>query len=724
MYIAVPPGRGKQYENLVWHREADEKLKLTFDILRSPRSGDPNFGELYDLHDTPYCDARLRNTYLFDLASLRVLKSADGFPNFDPTKHLSPQDLMAHLQAALYLLESGTFSILQAVRDREISSDYSRGLNPRIKNASRDLLDYAQTEVDLAIRILKELAKLPRNGNCTALSPENFRAQFLQYPAKFAELLLSDYNHTRHDGTARGDTHVYSSSPNQFAQRISTMASAAEAIQVAMALSALVPQAGAKINTSLGQLNYGLGKAEARERLPIAVGFSGQRSIDNNKASSHFGWIFGPEVVLDPSAKQLKLEHGLVNHQVSAEISVPAWWPRIKLAIETAWIHNWYASSSTDLFEASSPVRRETKEVYLPSTRADLETLTYVLATQTIGRPQRRIKIDRVIPQKIALCGTKRLTLLVYGRDVWKTTKAFLAGVPLTDIQILPDMEGISVVLDPGAIPRIANSFEPQLLTVSTRNGTDAIPVSFTGTRDPDNCGIEAIDLTGPIVQPVSPLDPCGQNSSILFKGKDLTETIQGTLSLVPGTKVYLGTLQGQKVRAVDNNLILAEFNSIPDSLLRKPVLTVVNKKGVTSVPIDVTPTRKECKSSSGRFDIISVHTQPIGPVNVCNKGTATFIAQGHQLADIESADLEVHFDKNDNSTLKATSQIIHIPEEILELEFTLPIELTRKTKVMKNADLVLTSKTKEVPSVKRQIASTCIPSTANTNQQKTEGQQ
>src|SRR5262249_60770804 len=50
----------------------------------------------------------------------------------------------------------------------------------------------------------------------------------------------------------------------------------------------------------------------------------------------HFGWGFSPPVRINAAKDTLELRQVVTTHQVMADLSVPSWWPRFSLNVESA----------------------------------------------------------------------------------------------------------------------------------------------------------------------------------------------------------------------------------------------------------------------------------------------------------------------------------------------------------------------------------------------------
>ena len=318
---------------------------------------------------------------------------------------------------------------------------------------------------------------------------------------------------------ADGNSFAYRALPVERAQRVSTAASAADSVQLALALSGGYPAAGVAGDLGLAQARSATGKADAMERAPLVVGFAdgtsaNETAVEGFSEEAHFGWVFGPYVGLDPPKKRLVLRHTVKNHQVMADVSVPAWWPRMTLVAETAWIQNWwdaedYLKSSNDgVFSLlrKAPERVANKiPVRLPRSRAALDSLSDALKRMIFRQHLRQARIDEIQPNWTSACDGLT-TFLVSGVDLWRSPEAYLRGRRHSDIQMLPDMSGLAVTFDLSGLPPRRTGSEA--LTVVTQTGKDSYPVT-----------VDASCRRAPVEGSVIAAEPVGRS---VVKGRPL----------------------------------------------------------------------------------------------------------------------------------------------------------------------------------------------------------
>ena len=307
----------------------------------------------------------------------------------------------------------------------------------------------------------------------------------------------------------RGESFAYASMPVQRVQRLSTVAGAANALQMSMAMSASLPTQGLSLRGGVASLQAASGKISALERAPLVIGFT-DRDVKTASCpgqevrNARFGWVFGPPVRIDPNENKLILRHVVATHQVMADISVPAWWPYVTLKARSAWIGNWNIPAdqsstklldrymSTDSNGERTPCGKqlpgyfcEPIKVKLPASSADWRSLTDYLARNVLRRPLRQPSIDSVEPQAVNACAGK-VRIQVIGTDLWRGTQAYLHGQKGTDFEVLPSMSGIAVTFDLRKIRPARIGQKPVKLIVWTRDGPVAKMVTLK--EEPKGC--------------------------------------------------------------------------------------------------------------------------------------------------------------------------------------------------------------------------------------------
>lgn len=304
---------------------------------------------------------------------------------------------------------------------------------------------------------------------------------------------------------ARGKAYTYTTQPLELAQRLSTVARSSNSMEVAVALAGTFPSAGLNAEAKAGLIRAAAGNVEALERAPLVVGFADRRSplerevsakdptyISENQAPQ-FGWAFGPGVRINAEENTLELIHKVANHEVSADVSVPGWWPRVRVEMETAWVGNWQDTGKIIRLgdEAGQGYHQEWFTVPLPRNSADFDGLTNILAKATIGSFVEVLQIHHVEPYYINACA-EEATVLIGGANVWRSAEVHLAGTPAKTVRVLPNMEGIAATFKMDDLYKSKNASvaaagvsQQVPLVVWTRNGSDTVNMGVEGVRIP-----------------------------------------------------------------------------------------------------------------------------------------------------------------------------------------------------------------------------------------------
>lgn len=334
--------------------------------------------------------------------------------------------------------------------------------------------------------------------------------------------------------TARGRLSTYAVTPQALMQRVSTAARAADAVQLAASLAAALPVQGIGLGFSGGYMKSVAGKTDALERIPLVVGYSSFAdfdavdSIDRRETRSpRFGWVLGPNVVIDPARNALALEHKLSPYDLTADISMPGWWPHIQLVSRAAWAPDWKAGRGIVLDTPDS--RGAALVVPIRHTAADMDGLTQMLlnaehADEIGGSNSLHLasaRIGDIQPGTVADCAGET-TFLIKGAFLWRASAAFLEGVPASSINVMPDMQGVMVTFD---ISKIQPGLKSANLVIPTPDGSAIGSVPIRGKRsDASSCGAPAADDGLPSISAVVPdhVSACEGNAHLVVRGRHL----------------------------------------------------------------------------------------------------------------------------------------------------------------------------------------------------------
>jgi hypothetical protein len=146
-------------------------------------------------------------------------------------------------------------------------------------------------------------------------------------PPTFMDKVVKQGNSRKQGFVANGESFTYATAPLEFTQRVSTTASAAHSLGLALALKGGIPESGVSLDKRLEHLRGEFNKVEGMERIPIVVGFATRDGSEDKESSQQFGWVFGPSAVPDVKRGDLQLSHSIRAFEVSSDLSLPSWWP-------------------------------------------------------------------------------------------------------------------------------------------------------------------------------------------------------------------------------------------------------------------------------------------------------------------------------------------------------------------------------------------------------------
>ncbi|MDQ7248947.1 hypothetical protein [Dongia sedimenti] len=288
-----------------------------------------------------------------------------------------------------------------------------------------------------------------------------------------------------------GSAYAYSTAPTELAQRVSTVASATEAMDLIASVQALIPSASVGINAAGEMRQIASGTVHAIESVPLIVGFSNSgvanKVMGQNLASEvepSFGWVFGPKVTVDAKDSELELSQVLVDQPVTADVSVPGWWTEMRLRVETAWTAGFDKAMLQSLDKSGNAPKPEAVTSYevkvpLQGNPESFEQLTQFLANKTWGLQQRQPVITDIEPRTLSACS--EATVLIGGPDLWRGRAVYLNGIAAKRTKVMPDMRGLAATFDLPAM-EVADA----TLVVWTQLGKVEAPIRIGSSA---NCG-------------------------------------------------------------------------------------------------------------------------------------------------------------------------------------------------------------------------------------------
>ena len=359
---------------------------------------------------------------------------------------------------------------------------------------------------------------------------------------------------------------IYEVAPAESAQRVSTVARAADAIALASSLAGTLPTYGLGAGGNFAFSRSAVGKADALERAPIVVGFAEPAhtitikkdgETETTKVIPAFGWLLGPKVRLDPEKKRLVLAHYTRPYNLFADLSLPAWWPYIDIDVYSAWAPDWRNAAH------GKTVDTEDKGLLLRNVRvpmrhngADMESLTTVILRSLGQRQIELVNIDGIEPRAVSACdGTVQFQ--IWGENIWRANSVNVGGKMVTpdSIRLLPDMRGIQVGVDLSKL-NLVNRKQINV-TVWTPNGRDDHDISLLDARQGKLCSTAPIATTigGPVINGVTPgqISICDTTPVLTISGENLANVeaiILGGLESKLGPQGFVATSNGKLVQA------------------------------------------------------------------------------------------------------------------------------------------------------------------------------
>jgi len=230
------------------------------------------------------------------------------------------------------------------------------------------------------------------------------------------------------DSNQEQSVRVYNVGPREQVQQISTTTRAASSLSLAASIATTEPSSGIGSSAAGEYGRQQTGRATAAERVPNVIGYG-------KAGTNEFGWVFGPHAVLD-GERQIEMAHLMKSHDLTADLSIPGWWPHLLLEHSSLW------APSLKLI-AHSSVATETQNTTL--TTVELRRSTAKSITKYFTKHQEQPTITAVSGGPIRLC--KPSTLLLEGDELWRASKIMYKGIILDRnvITMTPDMAGIFV---------------------------------------------------------------------------------------------------------------------------------------------------------------------------------------------------------------------------------------------------------------------------------------
>lgn len=353
------------------------------------------------------------------------------------------------------------------------------------------------TTADKVLKKMKDLSQV-EDRRC-------FEPRTTMVPSAFKDRV----SQTTIDNTKywRGEARTFQVQPTERVQRISSVASAVNSMQLAFSLVASGPTKGIGLNAGAAAAKTAIGMVEAIERTPVVIGYTDRQCVSECQSANgmpvpsvRFGYIFGPKAVLNTEKNQLEYRHEPKNYPVFVDITVPSWWPAIYLKVRSAWAKNWH--SGTQVLES---VESRLIKVPLRPRHADAGRLTEFVVKSQSGSDIDAPLITSIYPAQVSAC-TREVVFIIAGDNLWRAPVAYLRGQRHKTIRVLPDMKGLEVTFDVNNLPVWPHVGTAQdKIIVWTSLGHHSRKVEVINTRNGKPCpGTSKTDAVASSLKPAS----------------------------------------------------------------------------------------------------------------------------------------------------------------------------------------------------------------------------
>jgi hypothetical protein len=340
-------------------------------------------------------------------------------------------------------------------------------------------------------------------------------------PSNFEEIL-----------SERGLIAVFEVGPREQVQQVSSVSRVANNLSMALSLAASAPSAGVGASAAANYSREAIGRAATLERVPALIGYAAADDI--------FGWVVTPKAMFDPKGS-VRLEQSPRTLDLTADLSVPSWWPRFAIEITTGWAAGAQPITHGNI---ALPVHR-TATVQMAANYADFDELT---ARIQHGAATREVVLDEVVLKGQFVAKCRPTNLYLRGPNIWRTTAVVLGGYQLDEsaITVAPDMSGILLAV-PALDEHIVGPSRADLpLTVFTRHGHKEGFVEYRAVQDGCKPPEKPDDPNKPVITSVVPTAfKAGTLVFFTITSSNLEKFKKVTLNGAPGT--LLESIDGGK---------------------------------------------------------------------------------------------------------------------------------------------------------------------------------
>lgn len=214
------------------------------------------------------------------------------------------------------------------------------------------------------------------------------------------------------------------------------------------------------------------------------------------KEQTAFGWLLGPRATLIPDKQKMEFRHHATPYELTADLSLPGWWPYIELETQTAWAPDWNNDQGQTLTKWMSGTGtvgdflKRSYRVNLSPNAADMAGLTsIIIRKRALLANQLSPNVIAILPRKISACSSKT-TLVITGENIWRSEKVIVGGTEFSgnSVRVTPDMSGVMVDVNAGSLPAAK--------ILATSGAIDVVVLTQDGQAR-DQINIEHVDAKG-----------------------------------------------------------------------------------------------------------------------------------------------------------------------------------------------------------------------------------
>lgn len=220
---------------------------------------------------------------------------------------------------------------------------------------------------------------------------------------------------------------------------------------------------------------------QSRSRL-IGYGAESSGNGGGEGTSASFGWVIIPGRDLESGSRKLRFSP--FQKSLASLVSVPVWWPSIRVMVKTGWIGSGGGEPDWTCLESAggSAPNNGTGCKNEVSHRVRLPTDWQSIDDLVLREENRSPLIDRLtVPEFVKLNYCRSAAIEIPGLRLWRSTLVTLGGQQADKITVFPNMRGI---LAEFSKITVTETF-PKLL-VWTSEGVDDYPgkIELTGVSE------------------------------------------------------------------------------------------------------------------------------------------------------------------------------------------------------------------------------------------------